>query len=463
MCKAFTEPQEKSQSPSPVSPLSPATSGSLGGLLERVKGQARTLRRSRKNRFRKYSHSISNLSELLEAEEDEMNRQNRLQKLQFPLESEVSRDYFELEGQKDEVERRLNDLIHHGLTVSKHTPLKRSSSDPELSSALGDEIILEELDEGVTNTPLESFHELLKRFQKEIPPPRPFPREAPPMYSSLTAAFDTLQHDLDQPTDTPPVKSKLQSDVVKISPVMPKKQTQDSNTDASPRLKSKDETFALMDSFISQITSAAGELDSPFSFTQSQPSPSAVESTYNNNVCHTDGKRKTAVSSPQLMVRKKSLPVVMMMRPPDIIESTETSRYHNLLQDLHRGHRRNNSESSTFSLGSSSSLSSAPYQSQHGSMSSIPLDLDAKEPLVQSLNTLVLLSLNHECITNLISRICIPDFKDKMVVCARSEESSTALVTNIARLVHNLFEVSMLCNILCPTHVHLLCVHVCYM
>lgn len=439
MCKAFTDPQEKPSSPAPLSPAV----GNREGLLERVKGQAKTLRRSRKTRFRKYSRSISNLSELLEAEEDEMIRQNRLQKLQFPLTPDVSRDYFELQGQKNEVEKRLNDLIHRSMAANGHHSLKRSSSDPELSSAMGDEIILEELDGGVMNTPLESFHELLKRFQNELPPPRPFPRDTPPVHGSLTAAFDTLQQDLEQPTtDTPPTKP---GDVVKISPVLPKKSNQETS-DISPRLKSKDETFALMDTFISQITSAAGELDSQFSFTQSQPSPSVVVSTY-NNVSNGTEKRKV-LSSPQLMVRKKSLPAILM-RPPDIIASTEASRYQNMLQDLQRGHRRADSVGSTLSLGSSSSLSSTPYQSQHGSLSSFPLDLDAKEPLVQSLKTLVLLSQNHECIANLISRICIPDFKDKLVMYGQAEESSTPLITNIAQLVYNLFEVSLYTTIYC--------------
>jgi hypothetical protein len=446
MCKSFYEQKEKINSPL-MSPsmaynidLQYGGNKSFSELLDRVKEQARLLKsKLRKNRFRKISHSISNLSELLEAEEDEMNRQDRLEKLQYPLLLEYPRDYFELDMQKDEVEKRLNTLIRHSKT-SKN-PLKRSTSDPEISSMVGDDSTSYE-----EKNFSENFRQLLERFEVDIPPPRPFssPRPFTPrspttsktaasLPNALSEAFDRLQLDLENSSQTPPVSSKKE-EKVKISPRSTHKIKL--NDSYSPQeLKSKDEAMALLDGYISQIMTAAGELKDVHSRQRNNNDVNMKNGLSAIDTLHEESS-SARCESPVYQPRKRKQSGVTA----ESSSSSDTKR--NLIQDQQkRGHRRMDSAGS---IGSNSSMSSSiAYNSHHGSLLTFNINTgDFSEPGSQSLKILVLLSRNPECAQTLISHICLSEFKERLLTCATSEESSLSLISNIASLVQNIFEVS---------------------
>lgn len=438
MCKSFSDPKGKppTLSPSASSALQQYEASGFTELLEKVKDQAKFWQsKLRKRKFNKISRSISNLSELLEVEEDEMNKQDRLQKLQFPLLNEYPLEYIQIEENKNEVQRRLNDLIRYSKN-SKST-LKRSTSDPELSSLVGVESSKDQQRQPEKPGFSENFKELLQRFERDIPPPRPYPPHLPEAetssQSTLSAAFESLQQDLEQSAATPPVKKK--EDVVKISPRTARAYLSKPDVTPPQQLKSKDEAIALLDDYITQIKTAADELE--------DIKPPGRKESQASNLTHTsDAKTHSTITksdyeSPFFHPKKKTY-----LESNESSSSSETRRRHPL-QDLQRyGHYRSESTGSNLSI-SSTSLSSLHYTSHHGSLNTFPIEIDSGEPGAQSLNVLVLLSANPECIQPLISHICLSEFKDRLLMCACLQQSSILLLVNIAKLVQNIFEVSM--------------------
>lgn len=440
MCKSFSDPKGKppTLSPSTSFGLQQYESNGFTELLEKVKDQAKFWQsKLRKRKFNKISRSISNLSELLEVEEDEMNKEDRLQKLQFPLLNEYPLEYIQIEENKNEVQRRLNDLIRYSKN-SKST-LKRSTSDPELSSIVGVENSKDKQTQPEKPGLSENFKELLQRFERDIPPPRPYPPLLPEAetssQSTLSAAFESLQLDLEQSAVTPPVKKK--EDIVKISPRTARAYLSKPDVTPPQQLKSKDEAIALLDDYISQIRTAADELEDI-----KPPGRKEPQAETPSNLTHTsDAKTHSTITksdyeSPFFRPKKKTY-----LESNESSSSSETRRRHPL-QDLQRhGHYRSESTGSNLSI-STSSLSSIHYTSHHASLNTFPIEIDSGEPGAQSLNVLVLLSANPECIQPLISHICLSEFKDRLLMCACLQQSSLSLLVNIAKLVQNIFEVS---------------------
>ena len=440
MCKSFTDPtKEKVATPIITSPALSSINAYEGHgfdeLLNKVKEQAKSITsKLRKHKFKKVSRSISNLSELLEAEEDEMNRQDRLQKLQYPLLKEYPQEYFEIDLHKNEVENRLNDLIRQGKSA-KNT-LKRSTSDPEISSIIGEK-------EGILTENTESeFSKLFLQFEQDLPPPRPY---HPPilqdksLQDTLDAAFNILEMDLEHSAKT---LSSAQTDkaeeVVKISP----RAVHEPKVVPSQKLKSKDETIALLDDYISQIKLAAGELEH-IKVSKAKDSKKEEEKEKpqsSESKAHKPMKTQYP-ESPIFAPKKRKHHFNETMTESS--SSSETRRRYSFQELERRGHRRVGSTGSNISIGSSSSISSSQhYISHHGSLLAFPIDADSGEPGAQSLRTLVLLSRNPECIQTLISHICLSEFKERLLTSAMSQESSLPLISSIASLVQNIFDVS---------------------
>lgn len=458
MCKSFTDPKEKMATPLIASP-SPSSSlnvdsqyegNGLDELLNKAKEQVKSIKsKLRSKHKKKVSRSISNLSELLEAEEDEMNRQDRLQKLQYPLLKEYPQEYFEIDMHKNEVEKRLNELIRQG--KSSKSALKRSTSDPEISSIMGDKASMLNKPSEVEESGLSgTFQKLMQQFEQNIPPPRPFPQTPvstlhdKSLQDTLNAAFDTLEMELVHsvrtlPTTPPP---KKEEEIVKISP---RAVRSNAETVSPPqKLKSKDETIALLDDYISQIKSAADELeDMKYSRTKSEPKKVKEQVLVESS----ESKLKTPSKplypeSPIFSPKRRKNETTI-----ESSSSSETRRRYSYQELQKRGHHRvgsTGSNISAVSMASSSSLSSLhQYNSHHSSLLAFPIEADSGEPGAQSLRILVLLSRNPECIQPLISHICLSEFKDRLLASATSQESSLPLITTIASLVQNIFDVSM--------------------
>ena len=113
------------------------------------------------------------------------------------------------------------------------------------------------------------------------------------------------------------------------------------------------------------------------------------------------------------------------------------------MADAARLSHRSSSAASSLDLSPSrsSSFSSLHCTSQHGSLSNLPFDMDYAEPGAKSLWLLVLLSTNRECLQALTSHICLPKFTDRLLSLATSCQSSVGLLSNIANLIHNIYEV----------------------
>ena len=462
MCKAFSEPQGKPVATEGLS-LSPPSSHSEGnGLreLEQAKDQTRSSRpKVHKRKFKKYSRSISNLSELLEAEEDEMNRQDRQQKLRFPTEQTYPHEYFEIEGKKDEIEKRLNELIRHGKSAKR--TLKRSTSDPEITNHINneeDEEEEEEEEEGERRSShhpsqlyySDKFRDVLRVFQKDIPPPRPYTPTVPPRYppsqpspTTLSAAFDSLQQDLELTSNSPQIAFK-NNEIVKISPRTVHRNFMQKNSCPSPiqQGKSKNETLAILDDYISQILTAAGELNNMTPASQKSHSGKSI-----SEVSNPSEKKSLKIENQGSPVFKRKYVQTRFDSNQSRYDGQESSssetRRRNSSQDSRpHGHMRSGSASSNFSFTPSSSLSSLQYPSHHGSLTGFSIDVDSAEPGAQSLRVLNLLASNSECIQTLIAHICLSDFKDRLLSLACSQQSSMSLICSIASLVQNIFEVS---------------------
>ena len=461
MCKSFCDPKEKLVAPTSTSTAAPPgllsdSHHKFNEFLEKAKEQAKSLKSkirgggggtSKHNKFKKISHSISNLSELLEAEEDEMIRQDRLQKLKFPLALPI--DVLQLEADKEEVEKGLNKLIH--FSKNSRSALKRSTSDPELSSTAGDM----SKDDSSPLSPDFDFKRLLKHFEhRELPPPRPL---SSPYYRSnrerrgkemigdatLSAAFKDLEMELATSDHNKPDSPGFSP--IKISPKVSRRELKKDEVQTTPTMepKSKDEAMAELDDIIDQIKLAADEIQDmkPFGIKQQNYKEER------NKVADIENRPSV---SPLPTIKRGGMKshydhvITGSIETNDSCSSSETRRKtFSGLSPLHsqtkRGHRRVGSTGSTLSMGSSSS-SSNPHPLTE-SLLNFPMDSEPGEPGAKSLHVLCLLSQNPECIQPLISHICLSDFKDRLVGAASGDSSSVSTVSNIANLVYNIFEV----------------------
>ena len=449
VCKNFSDPPERSVSPAPsLSPPSSTCNDAYGlgeNILEQLGNKTKSIRsKGRKHRMRKHS-SISNLSELLEADEDEMYRQDRQRRLQFPFEQKDNPDFLKLYHQKDVVETGLNKLIAHGKSA-KRTNLKRSSSDPELASHEGQ----------TQNQTSEKFLSVLRMWQKDQPaskPPKPHKKNPALLNSGLAAKFDhLLQTELDMASssNTPEIRLKKE-EVVKISPRMQHKNILKMSSSPIPAQKKQNNRLAVLDDYISQMLSYAGELDDILPQRTGCNGPQKAEeeaSSTNTTSDHTLVKSDTEQQHEgglSVNQRKHSITSPVRIEVHESESSSESKRRHSLQEAKKRGHLRTLSHGSSYSVTPSSSLSSLLHYSSHnGSLMGLPIDMDSSEPGAQSLHILVLLSKNPECAQNLISHICLSDFKEKLIATATSPQSSDTLLTWIASLVTNILEVTLL-------------------
>lgn len=411
MCKSFCDPREKVTIPNTSLFLTEEVPTGFSELLWRVKEQAKSLKlKLRKHKMKKISHSISNLSELLEAEEDEMIKEERLQKLKFPLLSELPIDNLQLESDKEEVEKRLNKLIH--MSKKSQGTLKRSTSDPELSSLVAEKGTSEQHQSEISD----NFKRLLHSFGPKNPPPHSLieahnhmpPRDTP----SLSSAFDGLEADLEQ---TLPFHSK---EIIKISPKISHHPLISSKSEGTVP-KSSDEVMAELDDYISQIKCAAESIAPLYSNEERLSSHTVAQ--VNSAQTPTSAKHTYSDTTESFSSSDK--------------RSHQSAAVRGL---INRGHSRIGSTGSNISVGSSSS-SSNPH---HESLLNFPMDVEPGEPGAHSLRVLVLLSQNPECIQPLISHICLSEFKQRLIASALSPTTSISTVSNVANLVYNIFEVS---------------------
>ena len=77
--------------------------------------------------------------------------------------------------------------------------------------------------------------------------------------------------------------------------------------------------------------------------------------------------------------------------------------------------------------------------------SSQPFSMPSNEPGAVSLKGLIMLSSNEECLSKLIQYVSLPPFSSRLVALARSPRSSFGMLANIAILIQNIYEVSVLC------------------
>ena len=453
VCKTFVDPPpEKAASPLQSPSLPSSTFNEEYGLgeniLEQLGNKQKSIRpKGRKHRMRKHNlHRSISLSELAEAEEDEMYRQDRQKKLQFPHEHSYDQEFLKIEQNADEVQDRLNKLVVQGMTA-KRSELKRSSSDPELTNHdRDDEHHFEQSQQEMS----EKFLDVLRMFQKDLSPPRGL--EQPPKVnkkpnlrgpsptSELIASFDTLQLDLEMATasDTPELRSK--DGLIKISPHLPSKSfLQKAVSSPVPENKKGNHKLDVLDDYVSLMLTEAGELDNILK--KKEPKGDSSTTTLSENKPVTNKQESTSTDTPVNSRHPSTSQVHISVVDSDL--SSEFNRRHSLQDSRKRGHLRTSSHGGTsFSATPSSSLSSLLHSpSHHGSLMGLPFDIDSSEPGARSLHILGLLSRNPECAQNIISHICLSDFKEKLITTASSLQSSDSLLYWIASLVTNLFEV----------------------
>ncbi|XP_065910773.1 uncharacterized protein [Dysidea avara] len=71
----------------------------------------------------------------------------------------------------------------------------------------------------------------------------------------------------------------------------------------------------------------------------------------------------------------------------------------------------------------------------------IPYDMAEDEPGATALRQLVTLSSNEECLGRIVAHVCLPAFSSQLVKLSQWQFSSAGLLSNIAALLYNLFEV----------------------
>lgn len=471
-CKSFTDPSPDKATSSPAqqsSPSLPPSSSFIEGygagesILSQFDIKQKSMRgfRSRRNRMRKHNlHRSISLSELAEAEEDEMYRQDRLEKLQFPNDQTYNQDFFKLEQSADEVQTRLNMLVRQGM-AAKRSELKRSTSDPELSSP-NHHSREDDESEPQQSSPLydpDKFLNVLRMFQQNQVPlrrnqdtkskPRRSTRQPSPT-SELIASFDTLQLDLEMASNsnTPELRNKKE-EIIKISPHQPHKPLTLSKTAPLTENKKTNNKLDVLDDFVSMMLTDAGELDNILKKNKQKDTTTTNTATAVGTASDKSSSGTPTTKSTSLPQKQMSTTLPPNTHPIPIIttesdSSSEFKRRHSLIEARRRGHHRTSSHGTSYSITPSSSLSSLyPSPSHHGSLMGLPLDMDSPEPGAKSLHILVLLSRNPECAQNLISHICLSDFKEKLISTASSPQSSDLLLCWIATLVNNLFEVCL--------------------
>ena len=435
VCKNFADPPERNTSPTNASPYlssSPSLRGpydgrDIGDLVQVVQGQARSLRswalsRRNKNKAKKtISRSFSNLSELLEVDEDEMYRQDRLKKLQFPT-GDYTPEYLEIVGGAEEVQSKLNSLIRRGRSASKG--IKRSSSDPELTTSQEDRtdsgvnkpqiVVGSDIQAAMTDT----FSALLQRFSTDQDHPAERRRRRSgrvSIGSNLSEAFDSLQQDLQTEGGGARVEKE---EVVKISPQTTHKfkhHQQQAVSDGQVHSHSKEETVAILDDIVADIMSAAEDCNQQQNRAELPARPASGRT-----------RRKSAVTRREI-VRDSS-------------SSSESKRRLSLSDACQFLSSADSAASSTSS--SLSSLHDPQYRSHRSSslaIAGLPYDPDSREA---GLDQLVILSANKECLTTLVSHMGLPKFAERLILLARSPQSSDSLLLSIATLIQNIFEVS---------------------
>ena len=438
VCKNFADPPERNTSPTNASPYlssSPSLRGpydgrDIGDLVQVVQGQARSLRswalsRRNKNKAKKtISRSFSNLSELLEVDEDEMYRQDRLKKLQFPT-GDYTPEYLEIVGGAEEVQSKLNSLIRRGRSASKG--IKRSSSDPELSTSQEDRT------DGGGNKPqivvggdiqaamADTFSALLQRFSTDQDHPAERRRRSGRVSigSNLSEAFDSLQQDLQTEGGVARVEKE---EVVKISPQTTHKfkhhhhhhHHQQPVSDGQVHSHSKEETVAILDDIVADIMSAAEDCNQQQNRAELTARPASART-----------RRKSAVTRREVI--------------KDSSSSSESKRRLSLSDARQFLGSADSAASSTSS--SLSSLHDPQYRSHRSSslaIAGLPYDPDSREA---GLDQLVILSANKECLNTLVSHMGLPKFAERLILLARSPQSSDSLLLSIATLIQNIFEV----------------------
>lgn len=71
----------------------------------------------------------------------------------------------------------------------------------------------------------------------------------------------------------------------------------------------------------------------------------------------------------------------------------------------------------------------------------IPFDMAEDEPGGTALKQLVTMSCNEECLGHIVAHVCLPAFSSKLLQLSQWQCSSAGLLSNIAALLYNLFEV----------------------
>ena len=80
---------------------------------------------------------------------------------------------------------------------------------------------------------------------------------------------------------------------------------------------------------------------------------------------------------------------------------------------------------------------------RHSSMGTvtIPYDMAEDEPGATALKQLVTISSNEECLGRIVGHVCLPAFSSKLLQLSQWQCSSAGLLSNMAALLYNLFEV----------------------
>ena len=71
----------------------------------------------------------------------------------------------------------------------------------------------------------------------------------------------------------------------------------------------------------------------------------------------------------------------------------------------------------------------------------LPYDMGEDEPGAIALKQLVIISSNEECLGRIVGHVCLPVFSSKLIQLSQWQCSSAGLLSNMAALLYNLFEV----------------------
>ena len=101
---------------------------------------------------------------------------------------------------------------------------------------------------------------------------------------------------------------------------------------------------------------------------------------------------------------------------------------------------------SVITRGRTASLSTEQDYLDHCRRSSmgtvtIPYDMAEDEPGATALKQLVTISSNEECLGRIVGHVCLPVFSSKLIQLSQWQCSSAGLLSNMAALLYNLFEV----------------------